>query len=72
MEKFIDAMLESIFGSFYLQLNVIVGVLFIALGAIMLLLSKKRPSMGKKAGGFICLAIGCLGVFSGVIQMLYR
>ena len=72
MENFIDNLLESIFGDFNLQINIIVGVLLIAVGIIMFVLSRKQSSKGKRTAGWICIGIGCLGVLSGVIQLLFR
>lgn len=72
MENFIDNMLESIFGGFNLQINIIVGVLLIAVGIIVFGLSRNQPSKGKRTAGWVCIGIGCLGVLSGVIQLLFR
>ena len=72
MENFIDNLLESIFGGFNLQINIIVGVLLIAVGIIMFVLSRKQSSKGKRTAGWICIGIGCLGVISGVTQLLFR
>ena len=71
MESFIDNMLESIFGGFNLQINIIVGVLLIAVGIIMFVLSRKQSSKGKRTAGWVCIGIGCLGFLSGVIQLLF-
>jgi len=72
MENFIDNMLESIFGGFNLQINIIVGVLLIAVGIIVLGFSRKQAPKGKKTAGWVCIGIGCLGILSGIIQLLFR
>lgn len=72
MENFIDKMLENIFGGFNLQLNIIVGVVLIAVGIIVFGLSRKQSSKGKKKAGWVCIGIGCLGVLSGIVQLLFR
>lgn len=72
MEKFIDNMLEGIFGGVNLQLNIIIGVLLIAVGIIVFGLSRKQASKGKRTVGWVCIGIGCLGILSGIIQMIFR
>lgn len=72
MERFLDDMLESIFGGYNLQINVIVGILLIAVGIILFCISKNQSSKGKKTAGWICIGIGCLGILSGVIQFVLR
>lgn len=70
MEDFIDNMLERILGGFSLQINIIVGVVLLIAGAVGLIVLKKRSSKGKKTAAWVCIGIGCLGVMSGIIQMI--
>jgi hypothetical protein len=72
MENFIDNMLESIFGGFNLQINVIVGVVLLIAGAVGLIALKKQSSKGKRTVAWVSIGIGCLGIMSGVIQMLLQ
>ena len=72
METFIDNMLENIFGGFNLQINIIVGVVLIIAGAVGLIALKGQSSKGKRTVAWVCIGIGCLGIMSGVIQMLLR
>ncbi len=70
MEKAIDNMLENIFGGFNLQLNIIIGALLIIAGIAVLSLSKRPLSGGKIAVGWVCIGIGCLGILSGIAQLM--
>jgi hypothetical protein len=70
MENFIDSILDNIFGTFNLQINIIVGTLLIIAGIIVLGFSGKQSSKGRKTAGWVCFGIGCLGVLSGAIQLL--
>lgn len=72
MENFIDNLLENIFGGFNLQINIIVGVLLIVVGIIVFRLSRKQSTKGKKTAGWVCIGIGCIGVLSGIVQLLFR
>ncbi|WP_312637299.1 hypothetical protein [Oscillibacter sp.] len=70
MERFIDNILESIFGGFNLQLNIIVSLLLLMIGIIILFFLRKQAFKGKKIAGWICIVIGCLGALSGAIQLI--
>lgn len=71
MERFIDNMLENIFGGVYMQINIIVGVVLIAVGIIIFGLSRKQSSKGKRTAGWVCIGFGCLCFLSGVIQIIF-
>lgn len=70
MERLIDSMLDRIFEGLSLKLNIFLGLILTVVGIIMFCSYKKQPSKGKKIVGGICLGIGCIGVFSGIIQFL--
>lgn len=70
MEQWIDNMLEHIFGSISLQLNVMAGVILAIAGIVLLIVAKKRASKGMELIGWICFAAGCLGIAAGVATML--
>lgn len=72
MENSIDNMLESIFGGVNLQLNIIIGVVLMVVAVILFGISRKKTSKGKKICGWVCIGLGCFGVLSGVIQLIFR
>lgn len=72
MERFIDNMLESIFGGINVELNIILGVVLMMVGVIVFGFSRKQLSKGKKAATWICIGVGFLGVLSGIIQLIFR
>lgn len=72
MERFIDHMLDRIFAGLNLPLiNIIVGLLLIVVGVIVICFSSKPLSKGKKTAGWICIAIGCFGILSGITHLLF-
>ncbi len=67
MEKNIDHFLEGIFGGAGLHFaNISFSLLLFFFGVF--LLRSPRP---KKAGGWILIGIGCMGILSGMLQTFF-
>ncbi|MBA9086639.1 putative membrane protein [Fontibacillus solani] len=70
IENTVDGFLDRLFGPFQSQMlfvNIICGVILIIIG---LRLLRNRSSERKKMLGWIMLAVGCLGIISGTVQLL--
>ncbi|MNW48426.1 hypothetical protein D3C74_257900 [compost metagenome] len=70
IENAVDGFLDRLFGPFQAQMlfvNIICGVIFIIIG---LRLLRNSSSERKKMLGWIMLAVGCLGIISGTVQLL--
>ncbi len=70
MEKFVDTMLNNIFGGMTTQLtfiNIIGGILLIIVGAYLLL---RKSSKVKQYVGWACIGIGSLGVLARLLMLL--
>ncbi|WP_071459194.1 hypothetical protein [Bacillus massilinigeriensis] len=67
MEQNIDRILESIFEGAGVQFaNIFLSLFFLLVGLALL-----KSSGTKKIGGWTCIGIGCLGIISGSIQILF-
>ncbi len=72
MEKFINTMLENIFGGMGSQmfvLNIIFAAMLIIVGIVLLI--RKQSSKAKQAIGWICIGIGCLGALTRILLMVF-
>jgi hypothetical protein len=68
MENTIDSILDNLFSNFQVELNILLGILFIFIG---LFLSLKKPiTKGRKISSFVCIILGSLGTLSGILQFL--
>ncbi len=65
IENAVDRVLHSIFGGIATQVNMIFGMFMLVVGIIICLLPGKM-----KIVGFIFIGLGCLGLLSGMVQML--
>jgi amino acid permease len=71
MENAIDHLLENIFGGIGSQINIMFGILLLAVGIIMLAVAvKKQSSKGKRIAALVCIGIGGIGVLSGLARMM--
>lgn len=71
MEKFIDTMLENIFGGMTSQLfyiNIIVGIILVIVGIFLLI---RKPTKVKRVVGWICIGIGILGALTRILLFLF-
>lgn len=70
MGNFVDNMLEKVLGNVGLQINIVAGAILLVVGIVWLAATKKRSSKAKKAIGWSCVGVGCLGMIGGVVQLL--
>jgi len=69
MDRSIDNMLENIFGGVYLQLNIIIGILLIIVGAVSLISLKGQKRKWRTRIAWASICIGCLGTLNAIIQL---
>ncbi|MNI63905.1 hypothetical protein D3C76_968290 [compost metagenome] len=70
IEDTVDGILDRVFGPFQSQMlfvNIIGGIILII---ISLRLLRNSSSERKKMLGWVMLAVGCLGIISGAVQLL--
>lgn len=70
LDNTVNTVLESIFGKNGLQINMIFGFIILVVGIGLFLFSKNNSSSKKRTIGWICIGLGCLGIISGIIQLL--
>ncbi len=71
MEKYVDTMLDNIFGGMTTQLtiiNIVVGILLIIVGVYLL---TRKPTKAKQYAGWICIGIGSLGVLIRLLMVIF-
>ena len=70
IENAVDGLLDNVFGQFQSQvffLNIIGGIILVILGLGLL---KNKSTDGKRLLGWIAMSMGCLGLLSGVAQLI--
>jgi len=69
-KNYIDSLLESIFGRFGAQISLVMGILLVVVGII--IFATTTMTKGKGIATWVCIGIGCIGIVSGILQMIFR
>jgi len=70
MKNYIDSLLESIFGRFGAQISLFMGILLVVVGII--IFATTMPEGKGRIATWVCIGIGCIGILSGIVQMIVR
>lgn len=71
MKNYIDSLLESIFGRFGTLISLGMGILLVVVG-IIIFATNTTMTKGKSVATWICIGIGCIGIVSGIVQMIFK
>jgi type IV secretory pathway VirB6-like protein len=71
-KNYIDNLLESIFGRFGTLISLGIGILLVVVGIIIFATNNTTMTKGKSIATWVCIGIGCIGIVSGIVQMIFR